>query len=94
MQKALVLMNIQLPSVLRDISGKTGLRIIEAILGGERNATRLAELADPRVKAKTQTLVKALTGQWREEYILELQDCYERPAVADLSIPLAKDPSV
>lgn len=77
MQKALVLMNIQLPSVLRDISGKTGLRIIEAILGGERNATRLAELADPRVKAKTQTLVKALTGQWREEYILELQDCYE-----------------
>src|SRR5499425_2911484 len=51
MQKALTQMNIQLANVLSDISGITGQAIIKAILAGERDPHKLAELRDPRVKA-------------------------------------------
>ena len=60
MQKSLTLMNIQLPVVLSNIAGKSGMDIIEAILDGERDATKLAALADSRVKADKATLAKAL----------------------------------
>ena len=51
MQKAMTQMNIQLANVLSDVSGVTGQAIIKAILGGERDPHKLAELRDVRVKA-------------------------------------------
>jgi transposase len=51
MQKALTQMNLQIHHVLSDISGKSGLAIIDAILKGERDAKTLARLRDGRVKA-------------------------------------------
>ena len=49
MQKALTQMNIQLANVISDLSGKTGQTIIRAILNGERDPDKLAELADRRI---------------------------------------------
>ena len=50
-QKALTQMNVKLQHVIRDITGKTGMDIIEAIVKGERNPRRLARLRDRRIKA-------------------------------------------
>jgi transposase len=77
MQKALRLINIRLDAVLRDVMGRSGKDIIEAILKGERNAKVLASLAQSTVKASTKEIEAALTGNWREEYIFELRHCYE-----------------
>lgn len=77
MNKVLVLMNIQLSVVLRDITGLSGRRVIEAILTGERDAKTLAGLVSTRVKSSRQAIEKALVGDWREEYVFELQQSYE-----------------
>lgn len=77
MQKALRLINIRLDTVLRDVMGRSGKDIIEAILKGERNAEVLASLVQPGVKASRAEIISALTGDWREEYIFELRQCYE-----------------
>ena len=77
MQKALRLINIRLDSVLRDVMGRSGKDIIEAILNGERNAKVLASLAQPTVKTTKEEIASALTGHWRDEYIFELRQCYE-----------------
>jgi transposase len=77
MQKALRLINIRLDSVLRDVMGRTGKDIIEAILKGERNAAVLASLAQPTVKTPKAEIEAALSGNWREEYIFELRHCCE-----------------
>lgn len=77
MQKALTLMNIQLPLVLSDIMGKSGQAIIGAILSGQRNAEQLAQLADARVKADQATIAKALTGFYKEQHLFTLQQCWD-----------------
>lgn len=76
MQKALELMNIKLAAVISDIDGKTGLRIIDAILKGERNAEKLAKMADKRIKATQEEIIKSLEGYWTKEHLLELSQCY------------------
>lgn len=77
MQKAFEQMNIKLQNVLTDITGKTGISIIEAILQGERNAAVLAEFADPRVKASKEDIIKSLQANWRREHLFELQQAYD-----------------
>lgn len=77
MQKALRLMNLRLDIVISDITGKSGMAIIEAILGGERNGHNMAKLADPRVKRTKEEIANALQGHWSEELLFELQDCYD-----------------
>ena len=77
MQKALVLMNIQLPVVLTDIMGKSGQAIITAILNGERDGHRLSQLADRRVKASRQEIARALTGQWHTQQLFTLRQSWE-----------------
>ena len=76
-QKALRLTNIRLDAVLRDVMGRSGKDIIEAVLKGERNATVLALLVQPGVKAPKAEIIAALSGDWREEYIFELRQCYD-----------------
>lgn len=77
MQKCMVLMNIQLPLVLSDITGKSGQAIIGAILQGERDGKKLAQLADRRVKADKATIAKALTGFWRDCHLFELEQHWQ-----------------
>lgn len=77
MQKALRLMNIRLDNVIKDVTGKSGRAIIDAIIEGKRDPKKLAELADWRVKKSKTEIAKALTGNWREEYVFELQQSYE-----------------
>lgn len=77
MQKALRLMNIRLDVAVSDIMGKSGTAIIEAILQGERSGERLAQLANELVKKSKEEISRALQGNWREELLYELKDCYE-----------------
>ena len=58
MQKALTQMNVKFQDVIRDITGKTGMDIIEAIVGGERDPRTLARLRDPRIKADEATIAR------------------------------------
>lgn len=76
MQKALELMNIKLHTVISDIDGKTGRLIIEAILAGERNPEKLADLRDKRIKASREDIIKSLEGFWTVEHLFELGQCY------------------
>ena len=77
MQKALEQMNIKLHNVLTDITGKSGQLMIKAILKGERNAEKLASLADKGVKSTQEELMKSLEGNWWEEPLFELRQSYE-----------------
>ena len=69
MQKALHQMNLQLSHVLSDITGSSGMAIIEAIMAGQRNPLVLAELASLRVKSTKDEIAKALVGEWRPEHL-------------------------
>ena len=77
MQKALTQMNVKLQHVIRDITGKTGMDIMEAIVKGERNPRRLARLRDRRIKADEKTIARSLRGHWRDEHIFELTQALE-----------------
>ena len=77
MQKALTQMNVKLQHVIRDITGKTGMDIIEAIVQGERSPRRLARLRDPRTKSDERTIAKSLQGHWRKEHLFELTQALE-----------------
>lgn len=77
MQKAFDQMNIKLHNVLSDITGKSGMSIIKAILSGERDAQRLADLSDKGVKASREEIVKSLQGIWREDNLFELRQACE-----------------
>ena len=73
MQKALTQMNLQLHRVISDITGKTGLKIIRAILAGERNPEQLASLKDGRIRRSTEEIAAALTGDYRVEHLFVLR---------------------
>jgi len=73
MQKALDQMNIQLHHVISDITGTTGLAIVEALLAGERDPQRLALLRDPRIAASEETVAQALVGDYRPEHLFTLR---------------------
>jgi transposase len=73
MQKALDLMNIHIHKAISDITGLTGMRIIQAILDGERNPEVLAQMRDPRIKCSKDELVQALQGDYRPEHLFTLR---------------------
>jgi hypothetical protein len=73
MQKALDQMNLQLHHVIADITGLTGLAIIDAILEGERDVEKLARLRDPRIRASHETIAKSLVGDYRREHMFTLR---------------------
>jgi transposase len=73
MHKALTQMNVQIQHVINDITGLTGLTILEAIVAGERDPAVLASLRDPRIKASEETIRKSLEGNWRAEHVLALK---------------------
>src|ERR1700751_4148539 len=65
MQKALDQMNLQLHHVISDITGQTGLAIVDAILAGERDSRTLARLRHGRIKASEEVIAKSLVGDYR-----------------------------
>ena len=78
MQKALTEMNVRLDSVITDITGVTGQRILRAIIDGERDPRRLAALRDGRIKASGDRIAAALQGTWREEHLFALTQAMQR----------------
>jgi transposase len=69
MQKSLTLMNIQINNVIRDITGVTGMRIIRAIVAGERDLDKLAEYRDPHCKNSKEVIRESLVGHYKKEHI-------------------------
>jgi hypothetical protein len=66
-------MNIQLANVISDLSGVTGQMIVRAIVAGERDPRKLAELSHPRIQASRAEIAKSLEDNWRQELIFVLQ---------------------
>ena len=77
MQKSLELMNLQLHKVISDITGVTGMKIIRAIVAGQRDPKVLAQMRHQSIKSSEETIAKALTGDWREEHLFTLQQALE-----------------
>ncbi len=78
MQKALIQMNIRLSDVISDITGVSGLRIITAILDGERNPTVLTELCVSQLLKKKRTeVLKSLEGHYSKEHIFALSQAFK-----------------
>jgi transposase len=77
MQKALNQMNLHLHHVVSDITGVTGMKIIRAILDGERDPQVLAKHRDRRCRQSSEMIAKALQGHWREEHLFALRQAVE-----------------
>lgn len=77
MQKALELMNVQLHKVLSDLTGVTGMRIVDAILDGQRDRLQLAQLKDPRIRSSVDRIAKALEGDYRPEHLFALRQAVQ-----------------
>ena len=72
MQKALIEMNLLLPRVVSDITGRTGLLILRALVAGERDPHVLAQHRDPHCRATPAEIAAALTGHYRDEHVFVL----------------------
>jgi transposase len=83
LQKALSLMNLQLSNVISDITGDTGMKIIRAIIRGERDPKLLSTYRNSGCKNSVEVIEKSLEGNYREEHIfaltqaMELYDVYQ-----------------
>jgi hypothetical protein len=78
MHKALLQMHIPLSQALSDVTGTTGLRIIRAIVAGERDPQTLAALRNDRCKKEAEEIALALTGTWRAEHLFVLGQALAR----------------
>lgn len=72
-QKALTTMNVQLANAISDLSGVTGMAILRAIVGGERDPHELAKLRDVRIQASEEEIAHSLEGNWRKDVLFELK---------------------
>ena len=77
MQKALRQMNLLLDNVVSDIDGVTGMKIMRAILDGERDPLVLAKYRDGRCKKDEKTIAASLEGHYREEHLFSLKQSIE-----------------
>lgn len=77
MQKALTVMNVRLTNVLSDISGVTGLKIIRAIVAGERDPQKLAQYRNEKCAKSEAEIAKSLTGHYKPEQVFVLKQAVE-----------------
>lgn len=77
MQKAMMQMNIQLQHVVTDVTGKTGLAIIRAIVQGQNDPNELVKLRDPHCKNSLEVMTAALTGSYKPEHLFALTQALE-----------------
>ena len=73
MQKSLDQMNVRVHRAVSHIDGVTGMAILRAIAGGERDGQKLAKLRDPRCRKSEQEIAEQLSGHWREDHLFSLQ---------------------
>lgn len=73
MQKAITQMNVQLTSVLSDIVGETGQKILRAIVAGERDGQVLGSMKNVRIRASVDEIARSLQGNWRVEHLFALK---------------------
>lgn len=72
-KKALTSMNVRIDQAVSDVTGKTGMAIIRAILDGERDPLKLAEMRDERCAKSAAAIADDLTGKWAEPHLFELR---------------------
>ena len=72
MQKALDQMNVQIHRAVTDLTGKTGMAIVRAIVAGERDPRELVKYRDRRCKKSPTQLAEYLVGTWRDEHLFNL----------------------
>ena len=72
-QKSLTQMNVLLHNVISDITGKSGLAILDSILAGERDRNLLASMCDIRIHAAREEVAKSLEGDYRAEHLFTLR---------------------
>lgn len=84
--KVLVLMNVQIGTQLTDLGGVSGMEIIRAIVGGQRDPLKLHALIRGRVKTSKQDLIKGLEGTWQPHYLFELRQLLESYDAASTQI--------
>ena len=94
-QKALTTMNVQLANAISDLSGVTGMAIVRAIVGGQRDPYALAKLRNSRIQASEEEIAHSLEGHWREEVLFELQQVVEgydfhQKQIAECDVELEK----
>jgi transposase len=78
MQKALERMNLKIHDVISDLTGVSGLKMVEAILAGERDPGALVALCDEQIKRKKAgPLRAALEGTWKAEHLFALRQAYQ-----------------
>jgi transposase len=78
MQQALERMNVKFHDVISDLTGVSGLKVMRAILEGERDPARLLTLCDQQiVKKKSLAVQESLRGCWREEHLFALRQGLE-----------------
>lgn len=95
MQKALTQMNLQVHHVLSDITGVSGIAILDAILVGERDPIRLAALCNRRVRSSRDIIAKSLEGDYRSEHLFALRQSlaayrFYRGLMADVDAEIEK----
>ena len=77
MHKSLDQMNVRVHHAVSDLQGTTGMAIIRAIVGGERDPKKLAGLRDPRCRNSQERIAALLTGHWREDHLFNLKQSLE-----------------
>lgn len=82
-QKSCDQMNVRIHRAVSDIDGTTGMRMLEAIVKGERDPRRLAKLRDARCRKTEAEIVECLTGNWREEHLFTLEQAYRHLVFLD-----------
>jgi transposase len=95
LQKALEQMNLKLTEVISDITGVTGLAILQAILRGVRDPVKLAQMRDPRCKNNAAALAQALNGSYRDEHLFALRQAmdswkFHRKQLRDIDAKIEK----
>src|SRR6266446_5278319 len=73
MQKSLDQMNVRVHRAVSDIDGVTGMRIVRAIVAGERDAHELAKMRDRRCGKSEEQIAEQLSGHWREDHLFSLR---------------------
>ena len=86
MQKSLDQMNVHVHRAVTDLTGKTGMAIVRAIVDGERDPARLAMHRDARCRKSENEIIRCLTGTWREEHVFNLSSALRAYDIFDAMI--------
>jgi transposase len=99
MKKALTEMNVRIDQAVTDVTGKTGMSIIRAILGGERDPLVLARMRDERCAKSEAAIAEDLTGRYADHHLLALRHAvmtwdHLQRLIAECNVALEKQASL